>query len=1006
MQRTVLILAYFFICACTQAQEYSFVRFTTENGLSNNVVYAIQQDIKGYLWIATHDGLNRYDGYEFKKILHNPFNKKSLASNMTIDLVEDTEGNLWILTNTHLHRYNEKKDIFEHYILPAASANHNNQSASKLIDANKRYLLLNLFNGLFVFDKTSNRFSSLSIHTDSKEKPDLFNLPFLKDNDGNILISGGTAKGVLAFDSANTILQRALPASYQSIQWQNEAVTSIYRNKKNNLVYCTQEGDQFFLVTETGKKHFLLNRSITGVAVFMESLAEDEQGNIWIGYNNRLFEYKPEADEVLDLSSSLYGTSIGNNFIIKNICIDNFSNLWVGLYEAGLLKASIRKSLFWNFAIAHTGNLKLPYSSIYDIIKNPDETIIARYFGTPMASLIDIINKKVVTQKIKFDPLDSSGMKKLFPHFKQLVFSKPFYKFFRTTTRFNFNNGQFGLYKDLQQDYWVIGFNELTRMKDNLTFNTIDHINCFFEEPGNTFWIGTDGGGLVELNYQTGKQKIFVPDESDRKSISSDYINNIIPDETKGLWLATRYGLNYFNLKTRQFNLFSEEDGLCSNTIYSMAIDKDGKLWLGTSNGLSCYDPHTNEFTNYSKNNGLVNPEYNRNGTVVLKNGWILMGGTEGIDVIIPDSIKYRSEIEKKSPPLLICSFKSADSSFHSFNDLIQLTHQQNTIEISFAALDFTQPNNNKYLWKLEPLDKKWVYGLGKHEVNYAGLPPGTYTFKIKAAGSDGVWNSKETSLSFIIAPPWWQSWWVPSTIIALGIGLIVGMLRFYYHRKLKNQLAKQQIQIEKQQLLEKERARIAADMHDDLGAGLTNIKYITEHILEKTDSGETVKPELEKLRTFSSELVESMGEIIWAVSEKNNLLSSTLYYMRSYAINYCEENDLECYFEIPEDFRDRIVSGNIRRNVFLLLKESLHNIVKHAAARNITISAAVSEELKLVIKDDGKGFSNNVDITGNGLINMKKRVQELHGSIFFENDHGTAVIINLPISTNQSTIG
>ena len=472
------------------------------------------------------------------------------------------------------------------------------------------------------------------------------------------------------------------------------------------------------------------------------------------------------------------------------------------------------------------------------------------------------------------------------------------------------------------------------------------------------------------------------------------------------MWLATRYGLNYFDLKTRQFKLFSEEDGLCSNTIYTMAKDKDDKLWLGTSNGLSCYDPHTNEFTNYSKNNGLVNPEYNRNGTVVLKNGWILMGGTGGIDVIIPDSIKYRREIEKKSPPLLISSFKSADSSFHSFNDLIQLTHQQNTIEISFAALDFTQPNNNKYLWKLEPLDKKWVYGLGKHEVNYAGLPPGTYTFKIKAAGSDGVWNSKETSLSFIIAPPWWRSWWVPVIIIALGIGLLVGVLRFYYHTKLKKQLEKQKNLMEKQQLLEKERSRIAADMHDDLGAGLTNIKYITEHILEKTDSGETIKPELEKLKNFSSELVESMGEIIWAVSEKNNLLSNTLYYLRSYAINYCEENDLDCDFKIPENFKDRVVSGNKRRNIFLLLKESLHNIVKHAAAKNITIRTEITEELELVIKDDGKGFSNNGDTKGNGLINMKKRVEELKGSICFENDNGALVTINLPLATNQSTIG
>src|SRR6185295_5600570 len=129
-------------------------------------------------------------------------------------------------------------------------------------------------------------------------------------------------------------------------------------------------------------------------------------------------------------------------------------------------------------------------------------------------------------------------------------------------------------------------------------------------------------------------------------------------------------------------------------------------LWLGTSNGLSCFDPHTNEFTNYSKNNGLVNSEYNRNGTIALANGWIIMGGTEGIDVIMPDSIKYRRVIEKKPTPLLITYFKSPDSTFYSFANPIRLTHHQNNVVISFAALDFTQPYNNKYLWKLEPIIK------------------------------------------------------------------------------------------------------------------------------------------------------------------------------------------------------------------------------------------------------------------------------------------------------------
>src|SRR5436190_3925633 len=318
MQKKILFLACFFVCGGLAAQRYPFVRFSTENGLSNNVVYSIFQDHKSYLWIATHDTLNRYDGYEFKKFLHNPFNKKSLAGNMTIDITEDEQGRLWVLTNTDLHRYNEKDESFERYVLPVGPVNHSNQSASKMINANNRFLLLNLFNGLFAFDKTTGRFNPVAVLATPNEKPDLFALPFFKDNEGNILVGEAPATGVVAFDSATVSFTKKLPAFYQRAKWENETVTSVYKNKKHDLVYGIQQGNKFLLATQTGKKHFLLNRSISGPTVFIESMSEDEQGDIWIGYGNRLFEYVPGTDSVIDLSRNLYNTSIGDNFIIKH----------------------------------------------------------------------------------------------------------------------------------------------------------------------------------------------------------------------------------------------------------------------------------------------------------------------------------------------------------------------------------------------------------------------------------------------------------------------------------------------------------------------------------------------------------------------------------------------------------------------------------------------------------------------------------------------------------------
>ncbi len=1015
MQRKIFFLASLLIAIAVgnivMAQQYPFTSFTIEEGLSNNVVYSTHQDSKGFLWIATHDGLNRYDGYDFKKFLHDPFDKKTLASNMAIDMDEDENGALWVLTNTHLHLYDEKYASFERFALPTGTGiNHGNQSASKLINASQRFLLLNLFNGLFAFDKINRQFRPLNIdvrlfeNTIKKtgpgiaEKPDLFNLPFFRDNEGNVLIGAGNAKGVLAFDSTTITLQRKLPSFYRQMNWHNEFVTSICRTKKDKLIYCIQEGNKFFLAAQTGSKHFLLERPVTGITLFIESMEEDEQGDIWLGYNNRLFEYFPDKDSVADLSQNLYNTPAGANFIIKSICIDNFSNLWLGLYESGVLKASIRKSLFLNFAVNRPANL-LPHSSISSIIKNPDETIIVRYFGTQMASVIDVANKKIITPEFRFDPRDSITLKKLFPQFQRIGSEIPFYRFFDASSRFTFNNGQFGLFKDKHQDYWAVTFNEFKRVKDARTYNLGNHINCFYEGDS-CFWVGTEGAGLVQLNYRTGSLKKYLPIETDRHSISSQYVEGVVPNENEGLWLATRFGLNYFDFHTGQFKLLSEEDGLCNNTIYTIAKDNEGRLWLGTSHGLSCYDPATNDFTNYSKNNGLVNSEYNSNGTIALSNGWIVMGGTEGIDVIMPDSITFRRATENKTTPLLITAFKSGDSLFYSFIDPIRLDHRQNSVSISFAALDFTQPANNKYLWKLEPVENDWTYARGKHEVNYAGLPPGNYTFKIKAAGAGGIWNEQETSFSFVITAPWWASWWARGATILLAIVLLGGILRLYYRRKFKQQLKAQKILLEKKQAVEKERTRIATDMHDDLGAGLSRIKFLSETIGIKKQKEQPIEDEISSIRNYTHEMIDKMGEIVWALNEKNDSLNDLLSYTRSYAVEYLTENGIRCTVESTDEFPTVFVTGEFRRNIYLAVKEALHNIVKHAAARQVCISFRVNHELEITIKDDGRGFDPDRSRPhSNGLINMKKRMRDIGGSFEIKAMEGTYVHLRAPLT-------
>ncbi len=235
--------------------------------------------------------------------------------------------------------------------------------------------------------------------------------------------------------------------------------------------------------------------------------------------------------------------------------------------------------------------------------------------------------------------------------------------------------------------------------------------------------------------------------------------------------------------------------------------------------------------------------------------------------------------------------------------------------------------------------------------------------------------------------------------VALLSIGILL-VRNFRQKQKLHQQslkALKAEDELQRKMELEKERTRIASDMHDDLGAGLTRIKFIAENISEKTKD-EALQPDIKKLRTSSIELVENMAEIIWAMNEKNNSLEDLIFYLRSYAVDYCTENGLVCEFTLPENIPVKIIGGQVRRNVFLILKESLHNIVKHAGAKKVTINFKADEKLSLIIADDGRGYEKAALQTGNGLLNIEQRAKALHGKFSISNNSGTEIHFEVPV--------
>ncbi|MBL0144771.1 MAG: hypothetical protein IPP48_02460 [Chitinophagaceae bacterium] len=280
--------------------------------------------------------------------------------------------------------------------------------------------------------------------------------------------------------------------------------------------------------------------------------------------------------------------------------------------------------------------------------------------------------------------------------------------------------------------------------------------------------------------------------------------------------------------------------------------------------------------------------------------------------------------------------------------------------------------------------------GRSHNLVRYSNLPAGQYSLLIKDKISDKI------STVFIkIKKPYWATTWFILLVVA-GITFLTWFIfRNYYLRKLE----KHKAELEKQKAVEHERTRIAADMHDDLGSGLTKITYLSQMAINKDNS----KEDLQAIKKTSTELVENMSEIIWAMKEENNSLEDLVYYIKVYAMEYCTGNNLNCVIHLPEKLYPRIIAGQSRRNIYLAVKETLHNIVKHAHAQNVTINVGFDKEWKISIKDDGVGINLNAQKIeshhgGNGLNNIKKRIEAVRGRVDIINNNGTEVIFYIPL--------
>ncbi len=838
------------------SQNIKFKRLSIDEGLSAVTVNTIYQDSQDFIWIGTQDGLNRYDGYHFKSFKNDPFNPKSISSNDVKCILEDTKGTLYFGTNGGgLSVFNKYSETFTNYRAGLNVNSLSNNVVKDIIEINENELLISTINGLNLFDKVNKTFKHIVYNNQ-----EIAFTKFFKDSYGNIWI-GSSANYIFEYDTKNNkLINYELPNRFLETDNVNNTIGSrrktIYNmtQKKGNLICGSDGGLLFFDINK---------RAFNNVFNF------DETNR----YNNRVKCFSQTQDSTqlmfgtwgglvkLNLTNFSYNiekkseTSINSLSSDKISCIfkDKQSNLWVGTEENGL---NIYFNSLNKFPLYNKSN-GLENDFIYSIYQLNNKNILigtedGLYNLNPQTNVVS--NYNALLKKYEINTVlslleDNQGNIWIGSYGQGIIIYNPITK---KETKIladkNFGGTVMKMIQDKSGIVWVATYKDgLYSINPNTlsisrytTMQGLSSNNIYFvyeNKEDNTLIVGTDGGGLCILNFINGAEKPFVTvfkHIDNRNSISSNSINNIYKGKDGLFWIATSNGLNKFDLKKKNFTVYTEKDGLPNSYIYDVIPDKDNNLWLPSNFGLTKFNPNTkNEsgsaFKNYNTNDGLQAREFNQGASFLCKDGKILVGGINGLNFFDPLLIKE----SKITPNSYIYSYSrqgkdiNTDSSI-IYNHNLELTYKENYFTFELVALDYVSIEKTKFMYYLEGYDKDWSSPTSVRYVSYTELPGGDYTFKVKATNCDGVWNETPREIKIKVIPPWWRTTWFYILAAILSTALIFGFISYRTNSiKKENKILENKVS---------ERTKELAEKNRDITSSIEYAKRIQEAILPSKD--------------------------------------------------------------------------------------------------------------------------------------------------------------------------
>lgn len=978
MQRIAFSLACILICSGCFAQQYPFVHYTPKDGLVNSRVRSVWQDSKGKMYFLTFGGLSVYDGARFK----NYTLQNGLALELVNDVLEMGDDSIWIACNTNALNYLRKGKISTF-----RTADGFCPTINKFIKTSDGTVYVVADEGLFVFEK--NKFVHLSFIDKQGLDAGMFLIDAIEWND-------------LLLVRSDPLMNRAAKSNLFLF---HKSAGKITGECETGLIssYCKTDEGQVYIADHKGQLQLLDTVALRHNHVNFLPVADPYRNIPAIGYiyfdhrKNFWFCCKDEKIRKISPSGVTKEFSMANGLssnYVSGIFVDKEGSAWITMDGPGIDKlANDNIRLYEKFE-------GLPVSCLYT-----DQSVSSSYVYSLQGKKLMVTDGEKVsgyvynniaantitasTEKVYF-----SDSKKVFVLQKDKLSASLLYK---DTIQPGWGN----IFIDPFQNLVLCGSAYLTVLIPGhpVFYYPVNHyIDQITFDKKNRLWGATRNGGLFVLKIDPENPAKYLQTittfespypKLSARSITADHFNNI--------WIGTRHdGLYCFqftdDLVIRSFQHYTTKEGMSDNFITHLTCDNENNIWISTASGLDKirFINKQVRIENITRSNNIY--EYILR-TLVDKNGMAWSCTSDG-NLIRVD--KNNDEWPAFTPVLLITEFKAGDSIFASPPQPASFSYWENSFSFSVAASSFYDEQQIKYSYQLQrSSNDHWSEPSKNSTFNFINLNPGKYTLNIKAAFPGGRYPDQSIAYTFMIHSPWWQTWWFRITALLSIIGLLIIGTRSYYKRKLE----RQKVRLEKQQAVEQERTRIATDIHDDLGSGLSRIRYLGEMVKLKTTKQQNVLADIEKISAFSDEMVDKMNEIVWALNEKNDSLEAIIAYTRSFAVEYLSNNNIQCKVTLPDEIPACIIKGETRRNIFLSVKECLHNVVKHSGASEVLIRVSVDKKLAIFIHDNGKGIDwDKIRPFSNGMMNIKKRMKDAGGTVDFKNEKGTKVELSIPL--------